>query len=64
MTLGDYVRLSIVFLDIFKTADPHDNKDPNGTTTTDQPDTAASEVNQLRNDLKVSLGKHFFAIPS
>lgn len=53
MTLGDYVRLSIAFLDIFKAADAHTNTQPNVVTTADQPDFSVSEVSQLRNDLKV-----------
>jgi glycerol-3-phosphate O-acyltransferase/dihydroxyacetone phosphate acyltransferase len=56
MTLGDYVRLSIAFQEIFKTADTHAGQDSSTLTTTDQTDFAVSEseVNQLRRDLKVS----------
>ncbi len=53
MTLGDYVRLSIAFLDIFKAADGNANTQPNVITTADQPNFSVSEVMQLRNDLKV-----------
>jgi len=53
MTLGDYVRLSIAFLDIFKTADANANTQPHDITATDQPNFSVSEVSQLRTDLKV-----------
>ncbi|KAF9454000.1 hypothetical protein P691DRAFT_811784 [Macrolepiota fuliginosa MF-IS2] len=53
MTLGDYVRLSIAFLDIFKTADTYEHEDPSGIDAADQPDFSVLEVNQLRSDLKV-----------
>lgn len=54
MTLGDYVRLSIAFLDVFKTASVHTDKGASGITATDQADFSVSEANQLRSDLKVS----------
>jgi hypothetical protein len=54
MTLGDYVRLSIAFQDIFKAADEYTEKDSSGRTAADQTDFSVSEVNQLRADLKVS----------
>ncbi|KAJ3561828.1 hypothetical protein NP233_g9957 [Leucocoprinus birnbaumii] len=53
MTLGDHVRLSIAFQNIFKAADTHSKKESSGATATDQTDFSISEVNQLRGDLKV-----------
>ncbi|KXN91075.1 hypothetical protein AN958_03142 [Leucoagaricus sp. SymC.cos] len=52
MTLGDHVRLSIAFQDIFKTADVHTNDDSGFLTAADQHDLPVTEVNQLRRDLK------------
>ncbi|KAF5351687.1 hypothetical protein D9756_007529 [Leucocoprinus leucothites] len=52
MTLGDHVRLSIAFQNIFKAADARTNENFSGVTAADQTDYSISEVNQLRGDLK------------
>jgi len=54
MALGDYVRLSIAFQDTFKAADVH--KEVTETScgaAIDQTDFLITEINQLREDLKV-----------
>jgi glycerol-3-phosphate O-acyltransferase/dihydroxyacetone phosphate acyltransferase len=56
MALGDFVRLSKTFLDVFKAATAHVDKDTNGITATDQTEFPVSEVKQLCIDLKVGQG--------
>ncbi|KAF7782351.1 hypothetical protein Agabi119p4_1727 [Agaricus bisporus var. burnettii] len=53
MALGDFVRLTKTFLDVFKAATVQIDQDTHGATTTDQTDLSASKIKQLSIDLKV-----------
>jgi len=54
MALGDYVRLSIAFQDTFKAADVHNEVNVTSCgAVIDQTTFFITEINQLREDLKV-----------